>query len=571
MAIHEFDYKKEPTVSIVKQILTDAIKLKASDIHFNPITDGLVIKFRTDGDLIEYTKAPESVKKNILTRIKILAGMNITESTLPQNGSITFDYRDENYNMRASTLPILDGEKIVVHLSNYQNTVNSLDTLNISNDNLKKIKKLIKNKNGLILITGNESSGKTTTMYTLIKELDSEKNSIISIEDPVKMKIDGINQVQISKEKGLTTSKILRNILAQDPNIIVLSEMNDDETTRSILRATTTGRLVISTMYSKNAYDTLYKLTNMEVEKYLLKTSLAGIISQRLVKKLCPICKTTKEANDYEKNIFKTALNQDINEIPIAVGCPKCIDGYQGRIPITEVIEINDAIKAELSSNTNQELLRKIIYQNNKSILEDGLQKILNKETTIDEIIRITDISNDFGKYNKDIKNSILGETIPTINEEVEESENNIQLEEITTTSTPIENYITNIDEKQIETTKENTETIQEINVTKDNEIEVETPVENTEPEDIHDIEVTNIIENNEETISEQNITPEEEKESDEIAQKIKNDIEKMTKKKNNDIPTENNLSKNQGMLDNIERISNYDDFSYDESYINNF
>ena len=301
MALIEFDYTKEPTVSIVKQILTDAVKMKASDIHFTPTSKGLTIKFRIDGDLIEYTTSPDTVRKNILTRIKILSGMNITETTLPQTGSIVFEYHDENYNMRSSTLPVLNGERIVVHLSNYENVINNLENLNISHDNLQKIQNIINKDNGLILISGITSSGKTTTMYTLVKELDSQSKSIISIENPIKLKIEGISQVQVNEDKGLTSNKILQNVLMQDPNVIVLNEMNDDETIRNVLRATTTGKLVISTMYANNAFDTIYKLTNMEIEKYLLKSSLSGIISQRLVKKLCPHCKTTRKANDYEK------------------------------------------------------------------------------------------------------------------------------------------------------------------------------------------------------------------------------------------------------------------------------
>ena len=532
MALIEFDYTKEPTVSIVKQILTDAVKMKASDIHFTPTSKGLTIKFRIDGDLIEYTTSPDTVRKNILTRIKILSGMNITETTLPQTGSIVFEYHDENYNMRSSTLPVLNGERIVVHLSNYENVINNLENLNISHDNLQKIQNIINKDNGLILISGITSSGKTTTMYTLVKELDSQSKSIISIENPIKLKIEGISQVQVNEDKGLTSNKILQNVLMQDPNVIVLNEMNDDETIRNVLRATTTGKLVISTMYANNAFDTIYKLTNMEIEKYLLKSSLSGIISQRLVKKLCPHCKTTRKANDYEKNVIKSTLNIDIDDLPAPVGCPKCINGFLGRIPVTEVIEINEEIKAELSSKTNYDLLRKLIYQNNSSILEDGLNKTINNETTFEEIIKITDLKNDFGRNNEKIKEAIL-DNQQDVNYENEQTE----ISEVS---------ITNINEE--ETTIEIKQ--DDIINNKDNESTIE-----------NEIETNTIKEEQPEEINERAITPEEEKETDEITEKIKKDLEIKTNIEENQV---NNPKA-------IEKVKNYNDFSYDESYINNF
>jgi type IV pilus assembly protein PilB len=201
MALKEYDFEKEPTVSIVKKILIDSIKMKASDIHFDPQQNELLIKFRINGTLTEYTTAPENYKINILTRIKILAGMNITEGLLPQVGSISFDYDGTTTNMRVSSLPVLNGEKIVVHMSNYAQNLKSISRIGIYPDDVEKIKKLLKEPQGIILITGTTASGKTTTMYSLLKELNSKSINIISIEDPIKMKIDGVNQVQISPEK----------------------------------------------------------------------------------------------------------------------------------------------------------------------------------------------------------------------------------------------------------------------------------------------------------------------------------------------------------------------------------
>ena len=310
MALREFDFEKEPTVSIVKKILTDAIKMKATDIHFDPTADELVIKFRINGELTEYSTAPDNVKTNIITRVKILSGMNITDSLVPQIGTINFELDSKSHNMRVSSLPIIDGEKLVVHISNYAKNIKSISRIGFNNNDVKKIKELLKESQGIILVTGTASSGKTTTLYSILKELNSKSNNIISIEDPIKMKIKGVNQVQISPEKGLTYRNLLRSVLLQDPNIIAINELVDDETTRMALRASLSGRLVISTMNTKTAYQTVDTLLNMEVENYLLGSNLIGIISQRLVKKLCPTCREKKKISKYEAKIIKNILGE---------------------------------------------------------------------------------------------------------------------------------------------------------------------------------------------------------------------------------------------------------------------
>ena len=338
MALKEYDFDKEPTVSVVKKILTDSVKMKATDIHFDPQDNELLIRFRINGNLVEYTTAPENVKANIITRIKILANMNITESLLPQIGAISFDVEGKSTNMRVSSLPVSNGEKVVVHLSNYAKNIKSISKIGFNPNDVDEIKKLLKEPQGIILITGTASSGKTTTMYSLIKEINNKSVNIISIEDPIKMKIEGVNQVQIAPEKGLTYKNLLRNVLLQDPNIICISELVDDETARSALRASITGRLVLSTMHTKNAFTTIDTLLNMDVENYLLGSNLVGIISQRLVKRLCPNCREQKKVSDYEKNIIKYILNEDVEEIYYPKGCTDCQNGYVDQLPIIEVV-----------------------------------------------------------------------------------------------------------------------------------------------------------------------------------------------------------------------------------------
>ncbi len=428
MAIHEYNYEKEPTVSIVKDILVNAVKMKASDIHFDPHAHNLTVKFRINGDLTEYTTAPDSAKTNILTRIKILAGMNITESVMPQIGAIKFEYNGKPHSMRVSTIPVIDGEKIVVHLSNYALNLKDLKSLGMTKENLQKIQDMLKENSGIILITGTNASGKTTTMYSLLKELSTKPLNIISIEDPIKMKIDNINQVQINPEKGLTYHNIIKTALLSDPNVIALNELINDETTRSALRASVTGRLVISTMNTKTIFTTIKTLLNMEVENYLLGSNLIGIISQRLVKRLCPSCRKKKAASSYEQKVLKYVLKEDINEIFIPNGCEECHDGYIDQMPIAEVVKISEELRQAIANNRDPELIRKIIYEENNSIIIDCCQKVKDGETSFEELMRIIDIKTDLFNEDKELKAILLG------NEDKDEISS---VDEITTNEEP--------------------------------------------------------------------------------------------------------------------------------------
>ena len=414
MAIREFDFEKEPVVSIVKKILTDAVKMNASDIHFDPTNIELSIKFRINGNLQEYTTTPDTIKSNITTRIKILSGMNITDSMRPQTGSINFESEGKTSNMRVSSLPVSNGEKIVIHILNYENNIKSLSKIGINPTDTEKIKSLLKNNQGIILITGTTSSGKTTTMYSMLKEINSKAINIISIEDSVKMKIDGIHQVEIDPDKGLTYKNALKHTLLQDPNIICIDNLINDDVTRDVIRASITGRLVISSLYTKNAYTTIDTLLNMDIENYLFGSNIIGIISQRLVKKLCPACKEKKKASEYEKTVIKKLLNKDIEDLYYPKGCQECQNGYVGQTPIVEVIEITDEIKSAITNKKERKVIRDLLYQNNDTILVDGFNKAISGETTFNEIIRIIDVKADLTEEQNDIKEYILGNGAPT-------------------------------------------------------------------------------------------------------------------------------------------------------------
>ena len=407
----DFDYENKPVVDIVNEMIIDAINKKASDIHFDPTENELNVRIRIDGELLEYAKVPNFVKKNLLTRIKIISGMNITETRLPQDGAIKNLTDASGLDLRVSSLPIVDGEKIVIRILNYSMSNNGLENLGLSEENLEKIKKLLTMPNGIILVSGATGTGKSTTVYAMLQILNTVSKNIITVEDPVEMKIPGINQVQVMSEIGLTFASALRSILRQDPNIIMIGEIRDNETARIAVRASITGHLVLSTVHTNNSLTTIERLVDMEVERYLLGSALEAIISQRLCKKLCPKCRTSRPTTDYEKRVFKTALGLDIDNIYKPVGCDSCYQGYSGRIALHEVLILNQDIRDAIVNNEPKEVVRDLIYKsgNTTSILDDGLIKVINGLTSFEEVLRVIDIEDDLGEEQKELKNAIIG------------------------------------------------------------------------------------------------------------------------------------------------------------------
>ena len=408
-----FDYDGEPIVNIVNEILIDASRKRASDIHFDPTEDVLNVRIRVDGELISYATVPASVKKNLVTRIKILAGMNITESRIPQDGSIKMKIDNKDLDIRVSTLPIIYGEKVVIRLLDFTNTVSKMDALGFSSINLEKVKKAMSKPNGIILVTGATGTGKSTTVYSMLQHLNTTERNIITVEDPVEMKIPGINQVQTMPEINLTFATALRSILRQDPDVIMIGEIRDNETARIAVRASITGHLVLSTIHTNNSLTTIERLVDMDVERYLLGSALEAIISQRLCKKLCPKCRQARPTTPYEKRVFKTALGYEINEIYKPVGCDSCYKGYSGRVALQEVLVLNQEVRDAIVSNKSKAEIRDVIYKsgNTTSLLDDGLTKVINGLTSFEEVLRVIDIEDDFGEGENKLKSVIMGKT----------------------------------------------------------------------------------------------------------------------------------------------------------------
>ena len=424
--IRTFDFNKLPIVDIVNEILYDAAKRRASDIHFDPREKFTMIRIRVDGLLQDYAEVPSDVEKNLITRIKIIGGMNITESRLPQDGSIKIKIRDINLDLRVSSLPTSLGEKVVIRILDYSRSMSGLESLDLSEGNYKKVLEMMQIPNGIILVTGATGSGKSTTVYSILQRLNQPDTNIITVEDPVEMEIEGVNQVQVNSEIGLTFASALRSILRQDPNIIMIGEIRDTETAQIAVRASITGHLVLSTIHTNNSLNTIERLTDMGVEKYLLASSLEGIISQKLARRLCPKCKKERKANDYEKELIKKALGKDIDQIWTAVGCDDCQNGYTGRIAIHEVLRVTQDIRDAISDGMPKDELRKLVYSRTQTLLQDGLEKALSGETTIEEILKLIELDVDDVKEEGELslKDSMEESKISKENEKVAEIKN---------------------------------------------------------------------------------------------------------------------------------------------------
>lgn len=395
-----YDFAKTPIVDIVNQIFLYAARNRASDIHLDPREDSLMVRLRVDGNLINHSNIPKAYEKNLITRVKLVSGMNITETRLPQDGAIKGRIAERDLDMRVSALPTNEGEKIVIRILDFQKSLAGIESLGFTKDNEDKVKKMMAEPNGIILVTGATGSGKSTTTYSMLQALNKEETNIITVEDPIEMNIEGVNQVQVNSEIGMTFASALRSILRQDPNVILIGEIRDSETAQIAIRAAITGHLVLSTIHTNNGLATIERLLDMNVQRYLLSTALTGIVSQKLARTLCPHCKKLRKVTKYEKHLFKAVLNKNVTDVYEPVGCDKCHEGFQGRIALHEVILLSEKLKAMLADeNTEKDDLKDAIYDGDtKTLLQDALEKVIAGFTTFQEIYRVVDIDIDLDK-----------------------------------------------------------------------------------------------------------------------------------------------------------------------------
>ena len=410
----EFDFDKVPIVEIANEILLDGVKRGASDIHFDPYKDGLAVRMRVDGVLYDYATVPEGYKRNMISRIKMIASMNIMETRLPQDGAIKSKIGDKTLDLRVSSLPTHNGEKVVLRILDYSKSLQGLETLGFSEHNLEKIIKMIEIPNGIVLVTGATGSGKSTTVYSILQKLNTREVNIITVEDPVEMEVEGLNQVQAQQEIGLDFATVLRSILRQDPDIIMIGEIRDSETARIAVRASITGHKVLSTIHTNNALNTIERLTDMDVERYLIGTSLNGVISQKLARKLCPHCRVARQTNDYEKSLFQRVLHKEVDKVYDVnpEGCEHCFRGYKDRLAIAEVLVITDDIRNAITNSAPKSEMRRLVYYegHTHTLLEDGLEKIYLGETNFEEIFKLVDLENDLAvhdSFNKELEDEL--------------------------------------------------------------------------------------------------------------------------------------------------------------------
>lgn len=389
---HEEDVtdQNSPIVRLVNQILSNAVTQKASDIHIDPQETKVVIRYRIDGLLRVERVLPRHMQSVLTARIKIMANLDITEHRIPQDGRIKINLDFHPVDIRISTLPTMFGEKIVMRLLDMGTTLNDISKLGFNALNFERFSELIQKPNGIVLITGPTGSGKSSTLYAALNKLNNEEVNIITIEDPVEYQLDGINQIQVNQNIGMTFATGLRSILRQDPNIIMVGEIRDKDTVEVAIRASLTGHLVLSTLHTNDSLGTVTRLLDMGVEPFLLASSLSGIVSQRLVRKVCRDCVEKHPPSKREIEIFsKRGLALDT--VSRGKGCASCnMTGYKGRIALHEVLVINDEMREVIMNGESLQRLREHLLRNKTVFLiDDGLLKVKQGLTTTEEVLRV--------------------------------------------------------------------------------------------------------------------------------------------------------------------------------------
>lgn len=391
LEVESYEVDSAPIVKLVYSTLELAVSQGASDIHIEPMEDEVKVRFRVDGRLQQSQNIPKEAQAAVSTRIKIMAGLDIAEKRIPQDGRFDFTANNKVLNVRVSVLPTVHGEKVVMRILDKTNFLLPKEKLGFTKSNLVKFDQLLQNPNGIILITGPTGSGKSTTLYTMLSELNQVSDNITTVEDPIEYQIDGLNQVQVNIKAGLTFPNALRSFLRQDPDIIMVGEIRDSETVDVAIRAAITGHLVLSTLHTNDAVSSISRLEDMGVEPYLIAVSLRGVISQRLVRRLCTRCAEPYRPEEYELQYLGLAADGDYTFYK-AVGCSHCNKtGYKGRIAVHEILLINNEMKDMISRSATVNEITKFAIEGGMSTLKDESVKLIkNGITSFNEAMQIT-------------------------------------------------------------------------------------------------------------------------------------------------------------------------------------
>lgn len=385
------DVSDAPIVQLVRSLLEQAIRQRASDVHIEALESKVRVRYRIDGTLYEKMVYDNSLLPAISTRIKIMGGMDISEKRKPQDGRLTIMVDRQEYDIRISSVPTVHGEKIVMRISSKLSLTKNKKELGLAPDELKRFDHMLSAPYGIIFVTGPTGSGKSTTLYTALSELNKEAVNIVTVEDPVEADIEGINQIQVNNKVNLTFASALRSILRQDPDIIMIGEIRDRETAGIAVQASITGHLVVSTLHTNNAAGTLNRMADMGVERYLIADSVVGVIAQRLVRKLCPHCRKKRLATEEEKRLLKQDTYKEM-EIYEPTGCDLCNHtGYFGRTGVFEIMEVNEEIRDLIAEGGSSEELENAARRAGMCTLHDnGIRYVLEGITSIEEMLKVS-------------------------------------------------------------------------------------------------------------------------------------------------------------------------------------
>ena len=386
------DPNQAPIIRFVNTLLTQAVKDRASDIHVEPFERELVVRFRIDGVLYEIVKPPPKLQASIVSRMKIMAGLNIAEKRIPQDGRIRTRFAGREIDLRVSTLPVRHGERVVMRILE-KGTVFNLDQIGMAPHTVAEFRKLIQRPHGILLVTGPTGSGKTTTLYSALAEINAPDLNILTIEDPIEYELRGIGQTQVNPKIDLTFASALRAHLRQDPDVIMVGEIRDKETADNAVQASLTGHLVFSTIHTNDAPTTFARLIDMGVEPFLVGSSIISVLAQRLVRRLCPACKEAYEPSDIElreAGVDRARLEGHV--VYKSVGCPACLStGYKGRAGIYELLTVSETVRQLVLAGSNAGVIRREAQKEGfQNLRDDGIRQVLAGLTALDEVMRVT-------------------------------------------------------------------------------------------------------------------------------------------------------------------------------------
>lgn len=384
------DNGENSIVHRVQQMVEEAMKIGVSDIHLEPQEDFLRVRYRLDGVLHNRHAFDKSIMHQIVSSIKVWGNLDTAEKRIPQDGKALVRYEGKTIDLRIATFPTLYGEKIVIRILDGRTHLLTINDLGLSATVKKEITEILAHTSGFFLATGPTGSGKTTTLYVMLSMINTIEKNIVTLEDPVEYSINGITQGYINVAAGFTFEKGIRALLRQDPEILMVGEIRDQQTARIAIEASLTGHLVLSTLHTTDTISTIVRLSQMKIEPFLISASLSGILAQRLVRKICEVCKVIRETTSSERNMILAASGVALNSVADSFGCDLCVDGYKGRLGIFEFLKITEAIRSSIDNHVDKE----VIYQQATTegmvpLLLDGIEKVATYQTTLKELQRV--------------------------------------------------------------------------------------------------------------------------------------------------------------------------------------